>query len=535
MNAAADRRSDGFTCLPRMQFALAMTCVTLAMFLGALGQTIVATALPRIISDVGGLDRYVWVVTAYMVAATAVAPIAGGLGDLFGRKPLFIVGLIVFAAGSTLLGMSGSMNEITAFRAVQGVGGGIIMTSSLAAVADLSPPRQRGKYQGLLAGVYGIASIAGPVAGGIITDHYSWNGIFFLNVPIAIVILLLVVRVFPRADADHDNLKLDYPGMVTLVLALVSLLLSLSVGGAQYDWHSPEFLGLLLFGLAMAAAFVFIELRTERPIMPLTLYADPRVAYAMAIVLLTGFALYGCILFLPLYFQGVLGVSAATSGNLLIPMLLSIVSGAILSGALLSKAGARYRLHLICGTGMATAGMYLIFTMSKSTDVVLMETYLVLTGLGQGATLATSTVAVQNSVPQKNVGSVTAANQFWRSVGGMMGLAAVGAVMTSSYSSKLEAIVSEASASLPQSWLAAVKESPQKLLDPAAVDVLRSGLAGAGAGDIRMMDGILDSLQTALAGALSNVFMVLVIVSGLSCAAALLFRAPVVRESPRND
>ena len=514
---------------------LAMACVTLAMFLGALGQTIVATALPRIVADVGGLDRYVWVATAYMVAATAVAPVAGGLGDLYGRKPLFIAGLIVFIAGSTLLGFSRSMNEIIAFRAIQGIGGGIIMTSSLVAVADLIPPQQRGKYQGLLAGVYGIASIVGPAVGGLITDHYSWNGVFFLNVPIAFVILLLVAWVFPRADSGGDDRKLDYPGMVLLVLALVSLLLALSFGGAQYDWVSVEFLGLLVFGLAAAVVFVLVELRAKRPVMPLTMYADRTVALAMAMVLLTGFALYGCLLFLPLFFQGVLGVSAAASGNLLIPMLPAIVLGAILSGQLLSRAGEHYRLHVLCGTALATVGMYLISTMSKATDVVLIETYLVVTGLGLGATLATITVAVQNAVPHGQVGSATAANQFWRSVGGMMGLAVVGAVMTSSFSSKLEAILSgDAAASLPQDWLESVKANPQELLDPAAAAKLRSGLADAGTGTADMADGIFDSLQAVLAGALSDVFVVLVVVSGLSFGAALLFRMSIDRESTRN-
>jgi len=514
---------------------LAMACVTLAMFLGALGQTIVATALPRIVADVGGLDRYVWVATAYMVAATAVAPIAGGLGDLYGRKPLFLAGLIVFIAGSALLGFSRSMNEIIAFRAIQGIGGGIIMTSSLVAVADLIPPEQRGKYQGLLAGVYGIASIVGPAVGGLITDHYAWNGIFFLNVPIAFVILLLIVWVFPRADTGGADRTLDYPGMVLLVVALVSLLLALSFGGAQYDWDSVEFLGLLTFGLATAALFVFVELKVERPIMPLAMYADRTVALAMAMVLLTGFALYGCLLFLPLFFQGVLGVSAATSGNLLIPMLPAIVLGAILSGQLLSRAGGHYRLHVLCGTAFATVGMYLISTMSKATDVVLIETYLVVAGLGLGATLATITVAVQNAVPHARVGSATAANQFWRSVGGMMGLAVVGAVMTSSFSSKLEAILSGAAAkSLPQGWLKSVKESPQEVLDPAAADSLRSELAEAGAGSAQVVDGIFDSLQAVLAGALSDVFMVLVVVSGLSFGTALLFRVSIDRESTRN-
>ena len=530
----AERGSD-FVALPRKQFVLAMACVTLAMFLGALGQTIVATALPRIVADVGGLDRYVWVATAYMVAATVAAPIAGGLSDLYGRKPLFIAGLIVFIAGSALLGLSGSMNEIIAFRALQGIGGGIIMTCSLVAVADLIPPEQRGKYQGLLAGVYGIASIVGPVVGGFITDHYSWNGIFFLNVPIAFAILVLIVWVFPSTNAEGSDRSLDYLGMVLLALALVSLLLALSFGGAQYDWDSPECLGLLTFGLAMAVVFVLVELRAANPIMPLTMYANRTVALAMTMVLLTGFALYGCLLFLPLFFQSVLGVSAATSGSLLIPMLPAIVLGAILSGQLLSRAGEHYRLHVLCSTALATVGMYLISTMSKATDVVLIEAYLVLTGLGLGATLATITVAVQNSVPYAQVGSATAANQFWRSVGGMMGLAVVGAVMTSSFSSKLKAIVSgDAAASLPQGWLESVKENPQELLDPTAGDSLRAGLVEAGPESVQKVGGILDSLQAVLAGVLSDVFTVLVVASGLSFGAALLFRVSTDTESTRN-
>lgn len=521
--------------LPRKQFVLAMACVTLAMFLGALGQTIVATALPRIVADVGGLDRYVWVATAYMVAATAVAPIAGGLSDLYGRKPLFIAGLVVFIAGSALLGLSRSMNEIIAFRGLQGIGGGIIMTCSLVAVADLIPPEQRGKYQGLLAGIYGIASIVGPVVGGVVTDHYSWNGIFFLNVPIAFVILLLIVWVFPRARTEGADRTLDYPGMVLLVLALVSLLLALSFGGAQYDWVSPECLGLLAFGLAMAVVFVFVELRAERPIMPLAMYADRTVSIAMAMVLLTGFALYGCLLFLPLFFQGVLGVSAATSGNLLIPMLPAIVVGAILSGQLLSRAGEHYRLHVLCGTALATVGMYLISTMSKATDVVLIEAYLVITGLALGATLATITVAVQNAVPHEQVGSATAGSQFWRSVGGMMGLAVVGAVMTASFSSKLEAIVSgDAAATLPQGWLESVEENPQELLDPAAADSLRAVLMDAGPDSVQNAERLLDSLQAVLGGALSDVFTVLVVASGLSFGAALLFRVPAETEGTRS-
>ena len=518
--------------LSQKQFMLAMTCVTLTMFLGALGQTIVATALPRIVADVGGLDRYVWVATAYMVAATVAMPVAGGLSDLYGRKPLFIAGLLVFLAGSALLGMSGSMNEIIAFRVLQGIGGGVIMTCSLVAVADLVSHEQRGKYQGLLAGVYGVASIVGPVVGGFVTDHYSWNGIFLLNVPIAFAILLLIVWVFPGSGIGNADQKLDYQGIVLLVFALVSLLLALSFGGAQYDWISPESLSLLAFGLTMAVVFVFVELRAECPIMPMTMYADWTVAIAMAMVLLTGFTLYGCLLFLPLFFQGVLGVSAATSGNLLLPLLPAIVLGAVLAGQLLSRAGEHYQFQVLCSTALTTLGMYLISTMSKATGVILIETYLVLTGFGLGATLSTITVAVQNSVPFAQVGAATSANQFWRSIGGMLGLTGVGAVMTSSFSSKLEEIISgNAAASFPQGWLESVKESPQKLLDPTAGKLLRGELAKVEPGAGHNAEGLLDSLQAVLASALSDVFTVLVVATGLSFGAALLFRVSIHAEN----
>jgi len=521
--------------VPEGQFSLAMACVMLAMLLGALGQTIVATALPLIVADVGGLDRYVWVATAYMVAATAVAPIAGGLSDLYGRKPLFVAGLIVFIVSSALLGMSRSMDTIIAFRALQGIGGGLIMTCSLVAVADLIPPEQRGKYQGLLAGVYGVASMVGPVVGGVITEHFAWNGVFLLNVPVGLVVLLLILRAFPNARTENADRQLDVIGMAVLTLALVSLLVALSLGGTRYDWGSPESLGLLAFGLAMTVVFVFVESRAKRPIMPLTMYAHPTVALAMTMVFLTGFALFGCLLFLPLFFQGVLGVSAAASGHLLIPLLPAIVFGAILSGQLLSRAGERYHVQALCSTALTAAGMYLITTMSRATEILLIETYLVLTGLGLGATLSTITVAVQNSAPSAQVGTATAATQFWRSVGGMMGLAVAGTVMTSSFSSSLDAMASRDSvASLPQGWLELAKEHPSELLGPAAADPLKGGLAEAGPGGVHAGNALLGLFRSALSGALSDVFRVLFVAAGLSFGAALFFRVPGDVKNMRN-
>lgn len=518
-------RSEGFVSLPRKQFIQALICVALAMFLGSLGQTIVATALYSIVADIGGFDRYAWVATAYILGATAVAPIAGGLSDLYGRKPLFIAGLSVFIVGSCLSGISASMTELIAFRVLQGVGGGVVMTCSLTAPADLIPPQRRGRFQGLMAGVFGIASVFGPVAGGFITDLFSWHGIFLLKVPIALAILALFVRAYPNDRKQVADSKLDYPGMLLLVCALASLLLALSLGGAQYDWDSREFIGLLTFGLVTAAVFVFVELRTDKPIMSLQMYAEPMVVLAMSIVFLTGFALYGCLLFLPMFFQGVLGFSAASSGNLLVPMLPALVLGAMLSGQLLSRAGERYRLHVACGTVLAALGMYSIATMDVETDVLLIEIYLVMTGFGVGATLSTITVAVQNSAPFRHVGAATAANQFWRTVGGMMGLAVAGSVMTSSFSSGLATVISDRTAfALPQEWLSTFRESPEKLLDPATAESLRAKLAQAESAGAEEADRLFNALQSALAVALSDVFMVLLVAAGLSFGAALLFR-----------
>ena len=515
--------------LPRRQVAVSMTCVTLVMFLAALGQTTVATALPSVVADLGGFDRYVWVATAYMVAATVAAPIAGGLSDLYGRKPFFILGLMVFIAASALLAVSHSMNAVIAFRAVQGIGGGLLMTASLVSVADLFPPEERGKYQGSLAGVYGVASIVGPVVGGFITHHYHWNWIFLLNIPIAVPVLLLMIWVFPRGNPGIEpgtqHRRLDYLGMMTLMLAIVPAFLALSFGGVQYAWSSAQCLGLITFGLVMAVAFVIIESRAESPVMSLELYKDRPVALAMIVVLLTGFVLYGSVFFLPLFFQGVLGVSASASSRLLAPLLPGIVFGAIVSGQLLSRTGGRYRLQVLATTMLTTVGMYLISAMNETTGVVLIVFYLVLTGTGIGGTLAVASVAVQNSVPFSLVGAGTSANQFWRTMGGMMGLAVMGAVMVQSFRSTVEALVPDSvRVVLPEGLLDSVKEDPQALLDPAAAESLEGALTETGNVDSLVADGLLDSLNAALAGGLSDVFTVLAAAAALSFAIALFLR-----------
>ena len=335
--------AQGFVQLPKRQIVLTMIGVLLALFLSALDQTIVATAMPRIIADLGGFDRFTWVTTAYLVASTTAVPIVGRLTDIHGRKVFYVAGITVFLVGSVLAGMSQTMNQLIAFRAIQGLGGGVIMVNSFTAIADLFPPETRGKYQGFVGVVFGMSSVIGPTLGGFITDNLSWNWVFFVNIPIGVPVLVLIALLFPSIRPEVESRKHDYPGMVTLVLAVVPVLLALSWGGVQYGWVSPQVIGMLVFGLTMAAVFITIESRTDSPIMPLEIYRNPMVSVSLVIVFLTGFGMFGGIIFIPLFFQGVLGASATSSGSFLTPMMLGIVVGATISGQLLSRTGLRYR------------------------------------------------------------------------------------------------------------------------------------------------------------------------------------------------
>ena len=526
-SAANQAVARDFVQLPRRQVILTMAGVMMAMFLAALDQTIVATAMPRIIADLGGFDRYTWVTTAYLVTSTVSVPIVGRLTDIYGRKIFFIAGIAVFLAGSVLAGMSQSMNQLIAFRAIQGLGGGVIMANSFVAIADLFPPEERGKFQGFIGVVFGMSSVIGPTLGGFITDNFSWNWIFLINVPTGIPVLLLIAWLFPKISPEVASRKLDYAGMVTLILAVTPVLLALSWGGVQYEWGSPQVIGFLVFGLIMGVAFVVIESKTDSPIMPLEIYRNRMVAVALAATFLTGFGMFGGIIFIPLFFQGVLGASATSSGSFLTPMMLGIVFGATVSGQMLSRTGGHYRIQALIGTGVMTLGIFLISTMNENTTFARAVIYIVIMGLGMGTTFPTFTLAVQNSVPFRLMGISTSALQFYRSIGGMLGLAALGAVMANRFAAKLEETVPDTVvAALPPGQLDAIKDNPQVLVDPSAVEGLRAGFAQAGPDSVRMAETLMGSLKSALAGAVSDVFTLSAVVIALSLVVSLFLRSP---------
>ncbi len=484
-----------------------MAGVMLGIFLASLDQTIVGTATPRIVADLGGFDRFTWITSAYIVASTTVVPIVGRLSDLYGRKVFYVAAVVVFLIGSALAGLSQTMNQLIVFRAIQGLGGGSLMALAFVAVGDLFPPADRGKYQGFVAGVFGMSSVIGPTLGGFITDTLSWNWIFYINMPLGLPILFLLVRFFPNAKPAPVSRQLDFAGMAALVVAIMSLLLALSWADVQYEWLSIQIVGLLTVAAVSAVVLVLSEMRAADPIMPLTIYRNRVVSLSMLAIACTGFGMFGTIIFIPLFFQGVLGTSATSSGSFLTPMMLGIVVGAAISGQALSRLGGHYRLQGLAGITMMCVGTFLVSTMSPGTSFGVAVAYIVILGFGLGITFPSFTIAVQNAVPHSLLGAATSATQFYRSVGGAMGLAVLGSLMASRFASGLSESLSPAmKQALPPERLASLGNDPQAVVDPNALASLQASL-GSG-GDSVLAEELLATLRGALGDAIGEAFLV---------------------------
>jgi EmrB/QacA subfamily drug resistance transporter len=401
----------------------------LGMFLAALDQTVVSTALPTIVGDLHGASHLTWVVTAYLLTSTVSTPLWGKLGDQFGRKFFFQAAIVIFLIGSALSGLSQSMLELILFRAVQGLGAGGLMVGAQTIVGDVVSPRERGRYSGIFMGMFGLTTVIGPLIGGVFVDSIGWRWIFYINIPIGAIALVVTAVALPGA-LSRVHRVIDYLGSALLALSATALVLFASLGGASYPWTSPFIVGLGTVGVVLAVAFLFAERRAVDPVIPLSLFSNSVFNAVSAIGFVIGFAMFGALTFLPLFLQEVKGVSAIQSGVRLFPMMAGLFIASVGSGILVSRWG-RYKVFPVVGTALTTIGLYLMSLIGVSTGAWVMAGYMAIFGLGLGLVMSVLLVAVQNAVPYEELGTATSGSYFFRMIGGSFGSAVFGTIFAS--------------------------------------------------------------------------------------------------------
>jgi EmrB/QacA subfamily drug resistance transporter len=405
-----------------------ISALMLAMLLAALDQTIVSTALPKIASDLHGLSKYSWVATAYLLTSAVSTPLYGKISDMFGRKKIFQIAIVIFLIGSVLCGAAQSMNQLIFFRGLQGLGAGGLMTLALSIVGDVVPPRQRGRYQGYFSAVFAISSVVGPLLGGLFTDHLSWRWVFYINLPIGVLALAAIAARLhlPVKKSPH---KIDFIGSGLLAISVVSLLLATVWGGVDYPWASPQILGLFATFLVGTGLFILRENHAPEPIMSLQLFKNSVFSVSSLLSFIIGIVMFGALIFLPQYQQLVRGDSATKSGLMLLPLVGGLMAASLTSGRLISKFG-KYRRFPIIGTAIVTIAFFLFSHIAVDTNRLILAIWMVVLGVGIGMVMPVLTLAVQNAVERKDLGSATSSVTFFRSIGSSLGAAIFGAVLT---------------------------------------------------------------------------------------------------------
>jgi EmrB/QacA subfamily drug resistance transporter len=447
----------------------------LAIMLAMLDNMIVGTAMPHIVGELGGLNRLSWVVTAYVLGTTVSTPLWGKIGDLYGRKGIFLTSIVIFLVGSALSGASQSMDQLIAFRALQGLGAGGLIVGAMAIIGDLVSPRERGRYQGIFAGVMALAMIAGPLAGGFITDNLNWRWAFYVNLPLGGVALAwLWLRLhLPKFRTEH---RIDWVGAGLLSVGITALVLVTTWGGGQYPWGSWQILSLGALAVVTLAAFGFIERRVAEPILSLDLFRNRNFAVVSAIGFLLGFAMFGAINFLPLYQQTVQGASATNSGLLLLPMMLSMMVVSIIAGQVITRTG-KYKMFPVMGGVGMTVGMVLLSMLDMNTTKLQLAVFMSVLGLGMGFLMQTTMLIAQNSVDQKDIGVASSSATFFRSIGGSFGVSLFGAIFVRRLHDDLSTSVGSAAADQLTSGGGQVDPSKLRAMPAALVEPLYHGIS----------------------------------------------------------
>ncbi|MFB7175762.1 DHA2 family efflux MFS transporter permease subunit [Streptomyces sp. NPDC056254] len=444
--------------------------IMLGVLLAALDQTIVGTALPTIVGDLGGGDHMSWVVTSYLLAETVATVLVGKFGDLFGRKLIFQISAVVFISGSFLCGLAGNMTLLIVWRGVQGIGAGGLMVTAMALIADVVPLRERGKYQGMIGAVFGVATVVGPLLGGFFTDQLTWRWCFYVNVPIAILVVVAAARTIPVVRASGRPV-IDYLGIALVAAGSSALILATSWGGNEYAWTSPVIMGLFAGGVVALALFCLAETRAAEPTIPMRLFRNPVFAVCSVLSFVVGFAMLGAMTFLPTYLQYVDGDSATISGIRTLPMVFGLLLASVFSGNVVSKTG-QYRIFPIVGNAVMGVGLYLLAQMHPGTSTLLESLYMFVLGTGIGLSMQVLTIAVQNTVDYADLGTATSGVTFFRTLGSAFGTAVFGTIYANHLGPSLEEAVAEAARATGQdpAGLAEAASTPQGVhrLDPAA-------------------------------------------------------------------
>jgi EmrB/QacA subfamily drug resistance transporter len=514
MNAPAPTAASpaGQAAFTHRQILVIMSGLMLGMFLAALDQTIVATALPTIVGDFHRSDLLSWVITAYLLASTASTPLWGKAGDLYGRKRVFQLAIVVFLVASALCGASRNMYELIAFRGLQGIGGGGLISLVFAIIGDVIPPRERGRYQGYFGAVFGVASVVGPLAGGFFVDNLSWRYIFYINLPIGLAALVVTNRVL-RLPKRTRHVLIDWWGALLLVAGVSCILLATQSGGTDYPWGSWQIIGLFALGALVLAGFVLRESMAPEPILPLELFRMQIFTVSNIISFVSGIAMFGALAFLPQYLQLVHGVSATESGLLLLPLLIGLLVMSIGSGRYISRTG-RYRWFPLAGTILVTVGLVLLSHLGAHTSLAVVGLYILVFGAGLGLFIQVLTLVVQNAVPMRQMGVATSSVTFFRSMGGAIGASALGAVLTAQIGDQL-------ARTLPPAALASGgNKVAQFVQSPSALDALK-----------QTHPALHEIIIQAYSVAIDRLFLVAIPVSILSVIAALFIRQVKLRVS----